>query len=163
MLKVSCRDQPYSIDYTIIIILEFESSILLLALFFNFFIAFLGCGGLLIFLNVDTEICHSRRLPISRRLIRRVPNFSLKMIPIVHELPYLTPFRYLGLAVDNCLFLRAFNFCPVPLFCTQIGTEEVISLLKTTGYKIRRTLAVMDELGILPIFVHNIRFQISLR
>ena len=111
------------IDYTIIIILEMDPPILLQEHGFDFLIIFLGVGVLPIFLNVGTELPHRRRLPISRRLTRRVPKFFLENIPIIYGIPIVTIFRDLGIAIDNCLFLQAFNFGPVPLDYTQRGKE----------------------------------------
>ena len=60
-------------------------------------------------------------MPISRRLIMRVPKVLLKIIPIVYVIPLVNPFRYLGLVIYDGMFLRELNSVLVPLSCTQIG------------------------------------------
>ena len=109
----------------IVIILELELHILLWEFGFTLYIIFLGSGGFPIFLNVVIELPQKRRLPIYRRLSRIVTGVLLKIIPIIYGLPPVIPFRYLAIAVDYCLFPQAFNFDPVPLYCTQRGKEEV--------------------------------------
>ena len=84
---------------------------------------FIVGGDLPIFLNVDTEFLYRRSLPICLRLAVRLTKVFLKNSPIVDGLLLVTPFRYLGLAVEHFLFLRALNFGPFPLVCTQIGKE----------------------------------------
>ena len=86
-------------------------------------IIFLGGSGLPIFLNVGTESPHRRRITIFRRLIRRVTRVLLKMIPIIDVLTLVTNFGYLGISVEDYLFLQAFNFGPVPLSFIQHGKE----------------------------------------
>ena len=98
LLKITRVDGIY---YIIIIILELDPSILLQELGFDFLITFLGGIGHQIFFNVGTEFPHRRRLPISRKLIGRVTKVFFKIIPIIYGLPLVTPFRDLGLVVDN--------------------------------------------------------------
>ena len=93
------------IDYTIIIILELDSPILIRGLGFAFLIIFLGGGGLPIFINVGTELPHRRRLTIPRRLIRRVTKVLFKIIPAIYGLTRVTLFRDLGIAVEDVIFL----------------------------------------------------------
>ena len=100
-----------------------EATILLQNLCFYLLTIFLGGGGLLIFLNVVTELLHMRRLPISSIIIRRVTKVLLKMIPIIDGIPLVTPYRDLGLAVEDGMFFQAFNFGTVHLSCTKIGKE----------------------------------------
>ena len=119
-LNISRVDGIY---YTIIITLEMEAPILLQGIGFALLVIFLGGGSLQIFINVSTEFPHRRRLPVSRRLIRRVTKVLLKILPIVDGLPIVNPSVELGLAVENFLFLQAFNFGPVPLAFTQRGKE----------------------------------------
>ena len=114
------------IYYTITIILELESPILLQELGLDLLITFLGGGGLPIFLNVVTELPHRSRLSISRRIIKRVPKVCLKISSITYGIILVTSFGDLGIAIENCLFLQAFNIGPVPLACIKIGKEEVI-------------------------------------
>ena len=120
----------YGIYYTIIIILEMEAPILLQDLGFALLIIFICGSGLPIFISLGTEFPHRRSLPISRRLIMRLSKVLLKFSPIIYGLPPVTPFRDLGLAVDDLPFIQAFNFGPVPLACTQILREEIGKLLK---------------------------------
>ena len=91
---------------------------------------FLGGGGLTIFLNVGTEFPHRSRLLIYRILIRRVTKVFLKISPLIYGIPLVTIFRDHGLSVDYDLFIQASNLGPVPMACTKIVKEEVISLLK---------------------------------
>ena len=78
-------------------------------------IILLGISGIPVFINVGTEFPHRRRLNISRRLIRRVPEVFLKISPILDVILLVTPFRDLGLEVEDGLFLQEFNFYPVTL------------------------------------------------
>ena len=105
----------------IIIILELDDPILLQELDFALLIIFIGGGGLPIFLNIGTEFYHWSRLPISIRLISRLPKVFLKIIPSIDRIPLVTPFRDLGISVDNGLFLWTFKFGTDPLACTQRG------------------------------------------
>ena len=95
----------YGIYDTIIITIEMEATILLQNLCFYLLTIFLGGGGLLIFLNAVMELLHMRRLPISSIIIRRVTKVLLKMIPIIDGIPLVTPYRDLGLAVEDDPFL----------------------------------------------------------
>ena len=121
-LKISMVD---GIDYTIIIILELDPPILLQDLGFALLIIFICGNGLPISINLGTELPHKRRMYISRIIISMLPKVFLKISPIIYGLPLVTPFRNLGLTVDNCLFLHTFNFSTVPLVLTRRGEEEV--------------------------------------
>ena len=109
----------------IVIILELELHILLWEFGFTLYIIFLGSGGFPIFLNVVIELPQKRRLPIYRRLSRIVTGVLLKIIPIIYGLVLVTTFIYLLLAIEDSIFLLAFNFFPVLMDCTQRGKEEV--------------------------------------
>ena len=67
------------IYYTIIIILEMDSSILIQEIGFALLIIFRYVSGIPTFLNIETELPHRRRLYISMRLTRRLTRISLKL------------------------------------------------------------------------------------
>ena len=68
------------------------------------FIIFLGGGGLPILLNIGTESPRRRRLPISRRLIRRLPEVFLNISPKIDGIPLVNTFKDLGTCVEHVLF-----------------------------------------------------------
>ena len=69
-LNISRVDGIY---YTIIIIIELEAPILIKEIGLAFLIIFLCRDGLPIFINAGKKFLYRRRMPIYRRLIRRVP------------------------------------------------------------------------------------------
>ena len=95
-LKIARIDGIYE---TIIIILELDFPTLLQDHWLALLRIFLGGSNLPIFLSVGTEFPQRRRIPIHRRIIRRVPNVLLKIIQIIDGFPLVTTFRYLGLYI----------------------------------------------------------------
>ena len=140
------------IYYTITIILELESPILLQELGLALLITFLCGGGLPIFLNVVTELPHRSRLSIYRRLRRRVPKLFFKIIPIIYVITLVTPFKrhwtcLRGWPVSPGVQFRS---CSYSLHKNREGRGWVI--IKTTGYAFSRKFTPMDDINILPFF-----------